>query len=78
MAQMRLLKDALSAVKEQDENTALTTHAIRQLAVSGRISSVMIGRRRLINIDSLFKFLETGCSEEPGQVGRMQKIRMVR
>lgn len=76
MPRMRLLKDSLSAVKEQDESTALTTHAIRELALKGRISSVMIGRRRLINIDSLFDYLISGESAEPEPTGKIRKIRL--
>jgi hypothetical protein len=51
MLRMMLLKDAPAAVKEQYKDTALTTHAIRQLALQGKISSVIIGSsRRLIKL----------------------------
>jgi hypothetical protein len=78
MPRMRLLKDTLPAVQEQDPDTALTVHAIRELALNGKIKSVMIGsRRRLINIDSLFDYLATGDTnvEQPEQIGTIRKIR---
>lgn len=75
MSRMRLLKDALAAVKEQDEHTALTTHAVRQLALEGKIKSVMIGRRRLINVDSLISFLTNGePAEQPEETGKIRRV----
>lgn len=61
---MRLQKDAYAAVKELDPHTAVTPHAIRQLALDGKIKSVAIGRKRLINIDSLMEYLN-GNIETP-------------
>ena len=61
---MRLQKDAYAAVKELDPGTAVTPHAIRQLAIDGKIKSVAIGRKRLINIDSLMEYLN-GNIETP-------------
>ena len=50
-ATWRSLNLAPAAVKEKYKDTALTTHAIRQLALQGKISSVIIGSsRRLIKL----------------------------
>jgi hypothetical protein len=72
---MRLLKDVLTTVKEQDKDTALTSHGIRELVLQHKISSVMIGSKRLINVDSLFDYLANGQPTEPEQIGNIRKIR---
>jgi hypothetical protein len=56
---MRTLDAAHTLVREIDPDTALTRHALRALAVNGRIPVVMVGAKRLINIDALLDILAT-------------------
>lgn len=57
MNRMRLLKDVLPLLQQLDPNIPLTTNAIRKLALHGMIKTVMVGRKRLINVDDLIDFL---------------------
>jgi hypothetical protein len=54
---MRTLDAAYALVLEADPDTSLTKHAIRALAVSGRIQAVKVGAKRLINVDWLLEQL---------------------
>jgi hypothetical protein len=57
MNRMRLLKDVLPTLRQIDPYIPLTTNAIRKLALCGTVKTVMIGRKRLINVDDLINFL---------------------
>lgn len=54
---MRLLKEAATEIKQFDPGSAVTPYLIRQLALEGKIKSVMAGRKRLINFDDLLDYL---------------------
>ena len=55
---MRLLREAAEEIKALDPGSAVTTYFIRQLALEGKIKSVMAGRKRLINLDDLLRYLD--------------------
>lgn len=55
---MRLLREAAEEIKTVDPGSAVTTHFIRQLALEGKVKTVMAGRKRLINLDDLLRFLD--------------------
>lgn len=57
LPRMRLLKDAAAEIKQLDPGSALSPYLIRQLAIQGKIKSVMAGRKRLINLESLLQYL---------------------
>lgn len=57
MNRMRLLKDVLPLLQQIDPNIPLTTNAIRALALRGMVKTVMVGRKRLINVDDLIDYL---------------------
>lgn len=54
---MRTIDQAIADIKERDANTAITKNAIERLAYEGAIPVVRIGRKKLINMDHLYKFL---------------------
>lgn len=62
---MRLLKDAAAEVKQLDPESAVTTYFIRQLALQGKVKSIMAGRKRLINFDDLLQYLALSQDTEP-------------
>ena len=72
LPRMRLLKEAATEIKKIDPNTAVTTYFIRQLAIEGKIKSVMAGRKRLINLDSLLEYLDN--QRETVQTGKIRKV----
>ena len=42
------------------ENIGVSRNFIRELAISGRIPSIMAGKTRLINFDILMEYLNSG------------------
>lgn len=57
MVHMRLLDEVVPELKKIDPNTPVTRNAVRQWGLSGKIPTVMAGRKRLYNMEALLKFL---------------------
>ncbi len=55
---MRTITEAAAELKLADEHTALTAHAIRQLILSGSLPHIKAGKKYLINMDVLEKYLQ--------------------
>ena len=55
---MRTAPGALEAIKALDPDTAVTLRYIRRLIVTGAVPHVDAGRKKLVNVDQLFKFLQ--------------------
>ena len=78
---MRTVKEAAQEIKQLDANTAVTETHIRRLALSGILPRVKAGKKYLINLDTLFEYLENPTAEkfQPKQddhatVGGIRKI----
>lgn len=54
---MRTIPKAYEEVKRADPNTSLTLRALRRMVNSGEIPCVMVGAKRLVDLDLLFDFL---------------------
>lgn len=61
---MRTIKEAAAEMKQLDEHTAMTEWHIRQLALSGVLPRVKAGKKYLINLDTLFEYLENPAAEK--------------
>ena len=57
MPRMRTIQEAAKELKEIDPNTALTPYAIRRMVLNGTIPCINVGKKRLINMDLLEKYL---------------------
>ena len=57
MAKYRTIQQAFESIKALDADTAITYHALRQLVVSGRIPSMRIGKKYVIDLDVLAAFM---------------------
>lgn len=57
LPRMRGIKQAVEEIKAADPKTALTEKALRRLIISGDIPSVVVGRKYLINMDTLERYL---------------------
>lgn len=80
LARMRTLDECTKSIKEIDPNTAVTKNYIRTLALSGKIPTVMCGRKRLINLDGLIEFLSystNGSETEYKAAAQPNKIRPI-
>lgn len=60
MPRMRLIKDAFEQLKKEDPETDITIYALRAIVKSGVIPTVRLGRKLLINYDSLLDYLSFG------------------
>ncbi|MBD9050100.1 MAG: hypothetical protein EGR41_02290 [Ruminococcus sp.] len=57
---MRLIKDAFEQLKKEDPETDITIYALRTIVKSGVVPTVRLGRKLLINYDSLLDYLSFG------------------
>ena len=66
---MRTVKEAATEIKQIDPNTAMTEWHIRQLALQGILPRVKKKKKLLINLDTLFEYLEnpTAARFQPKQ-----------
>ena len=60
MPRMRTISEAAAELKELDPNTAVTPYAIKQMVLSGEIPHIKAGKKRLINMDILERYLSGG------------------
>lgn len=73
---MRTLDAAFDYVKQGDPETSLTKYALRQAVITGKLPSVKAGKKYLVNLDILEKWLEGGntASEMPETVNGIRRI----
>lgn len=54
---MRTIPKAYEEVKRADPNTSLTLRALRRMVNNGEVPFVMVGTKRLVDLDLLFDVL---------------------
>lgn len=64
----------MGTIKEAADASGLAVYRVRRLVASGRIRYVKAGRRILVNLDSLARYLNAGDQPEPVTCGGMQRI----
>lgn len=76
LPRMRTAEKALAVIREEDPETDVTLHYIRQLIKTGRVPSVAVGRKKLINVDILMAYIaEGGHQEDPAPpVGVIRRV----
>lgn len=57
MPRMRTIAEAANEIKLADPNTAITPYAVRQMVLNGTIPHIRIGKKRLVNMDVLERYL---------------------
>ena len=60
MPRMRLIKDAFEQLKNDDPDTDITLYALRTIVKSGLVPTVRLGRKVLINYNSLLEYFRFG------------------
>ena len=75
---MRSINDAYGELKNSDPNTAMTLSGLRRLVGTGKIPSVRIGRRIIINYDNLLEYLRNPfvnpqVDDEQGTIRKIAK-----
>lgn len=61
---MRTVKEAAAEIKQLDAHTAMTEWHIRQLALQGVLPRVKAGKKYLINLDTLFEYLQNPSADK--------------
>ena len=54
---MRTISEAASELRKIDPGTAVTPYRIRQLVLAGEIPCVTAGNKRLVNMETLLRYL---------------------
>lgn len=74
MPRMRLVKDAYEQLRKDDPDTNITMYALRTIVKSGVIPTVKLGRKTLVNYDSLLEFFRNGDDVKSQPVGTIRKV----
>lgn len=65
-APMRTIPQAIAELKAEDPGTALTETALKRLVLTGRIPHITAGRKRLVNMDILRRYLNGTYTAQRG------------
>lgn len=74
MPRMRLVKDAYEQLRKDDPDTNITMYALRTIIKSGVVPTVKLGRKTLVNYDSLLEFFRNGDDVESQPIGTIRKV----
>ena len=74
---MRLLNEAYQQLLIDDPNTSVTKYALRSIVKSGKVNTVKLGRKTLINYDSLLDYLKNGSCSNSKNNASFGEIRRV-
>lgn len=58
MPRMRTINQAAEWLQENDPGTAFTKTALRRLVVNGKMPSVRVGQKYLVNLDTMENYLQ--------------------
>lgn len=64
----------MGTIKEAADASGLAVYRVRRLVASGQIRYIKAGRRILVNLDSLARYLNAGDQPAPAVCGGMQRI----
>ena len=59
MQRLRTLPEAINELKAQDPDTAFTLWALRRLIAEGEIPAIRSGRKPLVSIESIEKYVNS-------------------
>ena len=73
---MRTVPEAFRELKAADPNTAYTLRALRAAVNRGDIPAIMVGSKRLINLDQLFEMLAapSSCPKQGNEGAEIRKL----
>ena len=57
MVKLRTLKECYEYIKENDDRSAITPYFLRQMVVQKKIPHMRVGRKYLINLEHVEKFM---------------------
>lgn len=68
MPKLRVLDKAYPELLRDDPDSGLSKSELRRLALSGAVRTVQVGRKRLIDLDSVREYLAGASTSEPATV----------
>jgi len=73
---MRTAPEAIAELKKADPDTALTLRALRRMINTGEIPFVTVNSKRLINLDTLFEYLNNPNANQSNSAdsGKIRRI----
>ena len=74
MVKVRSLREALAYIKSLDKDTGISENAIRKLVISGKVPSVKVGRKYLVNVDTLLSYFENRLSVSESELPHKDDI----
>ena len=73
MPKMRTIDQAAAWLQENNPGTAFTKTALRRLVVSGKLPSVRVGTKYLVNLETLSRYL-AGLQERHNVVQGIREV----
>ena len=70
---LRTQGQALLELRQADPNTCLTAYALRTMVLDGRIPTISLGRKKLLDIDALPAYLTASDPVRQTEVVRETK-----
>lgn len=76
LPRMRTAAGVLAEIKAQDPGTEVTLHYIRHLIHTNRVPVVPVGRKKLVDVDTVISHLAAGAPAEEAQqvVGQLRRV----
>ena len=75
MPRMRTIDQAAEWLQQSDPETALTKTALRRLVTTGKLPSVRVGQKYLVNLETLEDFLH-GAVPLPVTVPGIREVKL--
>lgn len=60
LPRMRTAGKVLEIIKEEDPDTEVTLHYLRQLIKAGKVPVTPVGRKKLVDADAVLKYIGAG------------------
>lgn len=77
LSRMRTAEGVLEIIKADDPGTEVTLHYIRRLIHSGKVSVTPVGRKKLVDADTIIGFIAAGESTPETNFASTGQIRRV-
>ena len=77
MRRMRTIDEAAAFLRQADPNTAVTPTALRRLVTSGKIPSVRVGAKYLIDLGVLDEFFAGNVRETVPQNAAIRRLEVL-
>ncbi len=74
MARMRYARQAYELIRKEDPGTGVTLNFIRTLIKSGKVRTVKVGARTLVDVDDIIDYMVNPARGEVEMKGKIQRI----